>query len=180
MTKRGPKPDSAAVKTAKGNPSRRPIGHDPRENLAVPVMRVDPPTWLKNEGLRVWKRLAPKLYGIKILTVVDSETFARYCNNFGRWIKLQRNIQKEGEYYDTGTGFARPHPAMMIVLRLEPVLERAEDRFGLNPSERQRLFAARAQGSSQDLFSSETSNNKEPEVKQQVSLEDAPAIGALN
>jgi P27 family predicted phage terminase small subunit len=78
---------------------------------------------------------------------IDADTFGRYCNNFGRWVKLQKRLDEEGETYTSesphGTS-VRSHPAFMIADRLDRALERAEANFALNPADRQRLFAARA------------------------------------
>lgn len=186
MTKRGPKPQSAAVKEAKGNPGRRPVGKDPAltSDITVPAKasaKIIAPTWLKGGGKRVWDRLAPRLFGIKILTQVDADTFARYCRNFARWLDLQNAVDKEGSYYGTETGFSRPHPAMMLILRLEPILERTEDRFGLNPAERQRLFAQRAaQGIPTDLFSNDDGKSDSQPKPKSYDLEKSSAIGTLN
>ncbi|RZJ19113.1 MAG: phage terminase small subunit P27 family [Brevundimonas sp.] len=178
---RGRKPDPASVKVAKGNPSRRRIGVDPVVQPARPGA-VQPPTWLKGDGLKVWDRLSPRLELLKLLTPVDAEAFGRYCRNFARWLKMQERLDTEGEIYEivTASGTVRrPDPAYMIGDRLERQLISAEDRFGLNPAERQRLFASRATtpDPAGDLFGSrpEPGSSKTDEAE-------APArtIGLLN
>jgi P27 family predicted phage terminase small subunit len=143
---RGPKPEPAAVKIAKGNPGHRPIGADPQipADQAGPVA---PPLWLKKAGLAIWERLAPRLTAMKLLSAVDAEAFGRYCRNFARWEKMQRILDKEDEFYESESAHGklkRVHPAFLVSDRLERQLLASEDRFGLNPAERQRLFAARA------------------------------------
>lgn len=163
MGRRGPKPEPAAIKKQKAS-SRRPVGQDVPEAQAAENVKTSPaiiaPDWLKADGLAVWDRLAPRLLGQKILTQVDSETFGRYCRNFARWLKMQAILDDEGETYESesphGT-YKRANPAYMIADRLERQLVSAEANFGLNPAERQRLFAARAAGSLGDLF-----NNEQP------------------
>jgi P27 family predicted phage terminase small subunit len=127
-----------------------------------------PPKWLKNDGLRIWKRLAPTLQAAKLLTQADSETFGRYCRNFALWLRLRDEIDREGATYEAETYVAavkegdggsstklkRAHPAFILADRLERQLLATEDRFGLNPAERQRIFVVRAQtGATGDLFS---------------------------
>jgi P27 family predicted phage terminase small subunit len=114
-----------------------------------------PPKWLKKEGLRIWMRLAPPLRDRKLLTQADGETFARYCRNFARWLKMQAEVDKDGEAYESESQWGklkRVNPAFLISDRLERQLLAIEDRFGLNPAERQRIFAARAAGAPGDLF----------------------------
>lgn len=162
MGRRGPKPEPAAVKKAKGNSGRRPIGEDPKVEDAKPEVSatasVVPPTWLKDGGLDVWNRLAPRLIAMKLLTQLDAETFGRYCRNFSRWLKMQERLDDKGEVYEieTASGIVRRYePAFAIADRLERQLSAAEANFGLNPAERQRLYAARAAGAGAgagDLF----------------------------
>lgn len=115
-----------------------------------------PPAWLEGEGLKVWQRLAPVLASAKLLSAADTQTFGRYCRNFARWLKMQSTLDADGEVYISESAHGtlrRANPAFLISDRLERQLLAAEDRFGLNPSERQRIFAARAQsGQSGDLF----------------------------
>lgn len=147
MARRGPKPEPAAVKEAKGNPGRRSIGSDPAEDKTAKVVSVAPPAWLKAEGLKVWQRLAPRLSSLKLLSQTDAETFGRYCRNFARWLKMQATLDKEGETYESDSlhgKLKRAHPAFLIGDRLERQLIATESVFGLNPAERQRIFAARA------------------------------------
>jgi len=155
MGRRGPKPQPAVVKEAKGNPGHRPIGADAAPAEAA-TAGVTPPTWLKSGGLEVWKRLAPRLIAQRLLSQIDAETFARYCRNFSRWHKMQAIVDKNKEFYESESAHGklwRIHPAFSIAERLEKNLMAAEDRFGLNPAERQRIFAARAQaGANPDLF----------------------------
>lgn len=154
MGLRGPKPEPASVKRAKGNAGRRPIGDDP-----VPATEfglIKPPSWLKNEGLKIWRDIAPRQIALKLLSPNDVEAFARYCKNFAAWLKMQAILDKDGYEYESESQHGklrRVMPAFMVAERLEKKLEAAEDRFGRNPAERQRIFAARAgSGPAPDLF----------------------------
>lgn len=166
--RRGPAPEPAAIKKAKGNPGRRPIndeaealesgahgassGSDPSEGAGggieqAAVPSITPPDWINADGLAVWHRLAPRLAAMRILQLPDSDTFARYCQDFGRWVKLQKRIDAEGETYTSTSPhgeYVRLHPAVMMSDRLNRTLLAFEANFALNPADRQRLFAARA------------------------------------
>lgn len=189
MGRRGPKPEPASVKLAKGNSGHRAIGVDasPAEQVrAAAAITVKPPTWLKDDGLKVWKRLAPRLIGQKLLFQIDAETFARYCKNFARWLKMQQRLDTMGEIYEieTASGIVRrSDPAYMIADRLERQLVTAEASFGLNPAERQRLFAARASGSIGGLFDGDkppANPQQKPATQPDVKEPAVPAVGFLN
>lgn len=156
---RGPKPRPASVKRARGS-SGRPVVEDAIE-AAVPassptVAGVAAPKWLDGAGLEIWNSKAETLAAAKLLTAADAIAFARYCKNLARWLKMQAALDKDGEIYTVKTASGtvhRPRPEFLIGDRLERQLLAAEDRFGLNPAERQRIFAARAASSAPgDLF----------------------------
>ncbi len=114
---------------------------------AAPVAAIEAPAWLNANGLEVWHKLAPRLASMRILQHIDADAFGRYCQNFGRWVKLQKRLDTEGETYASDSphgSYIRANPAFMIADRLDRALERAEAAFALNPADRQRLFAARA------------------------------------
>jgi len=159
MGRRGPKPDPASVKKAKGNPGHRALGEDPvaetEQETQEAMPRVAAPDWLMGEGLEIWNKLASRMISQKLLFQIDAEAFGRYCMNFARWLRMQVQLDARGETYESesphGT-YLRANPAYMIADRLERQLVAAEANFGLNPAERQRLFAARAGASLGGLF----------------------------
>lgn len=157
---RGPKPQPEGVRAQKEPVRSAHLPRLPSPEVTAQAGAVVAPKWLKREGLRIWNRLAPTLQAAKLLTQADAETFARYCRNFARWLDAQKAIDKEGATYESESQWGklkRVNPVYLIADRLERQLLAAEDRFGLNPAERQRIFAARAQtGVSGDLFAPPT------------------------
>lgn len=185
MGRRGPKAEPAAVKLAKGNSGRRPIGKDPEAVAGAAIGGVQPPPWLKKDGLAQWNRLAPVAEQMKLLTRVDASAFARYCKNFARWLELQNVIDDAGSFYtvqidgkETTRDVLRTHPAAMLVIQLERLLESAEARFGLNPSDRQRIYAQRATVPEGDLFSQAKPPTQEDTASPPVVA--GPVVGLLN
>lgn len=180
--KPGPKPAPAVVQAAKGT-SRRPVGADPKVDHSQ-TGGVAPPVWLKRDGLKVWNRLAPNVARLKLLTPVDAESFARYCRNLARWLKMQDVLDKEGAVYESESAHGklkRAHPAFLIGDRLARLLEQQEAVFGLNPAERQRIFAARSMtpDPAGDLFGSARREEVAPTPSADVDA--APrTVGFLN
>ncbi|MEQ1901877.1 MAG: phage terminase small subunit P27 family [Devosia sp.] len=181
MGRRGPKPEPAAVKEMKGNPGNRRIGKAPVEDLEA--KSFVPPAWLKDEGLAIWKKLAPMLVQMRILTRIDAWTFARYCRNFARWLEMNKRLDDVGEIYeietDSGT-VRRSDPSFIMADRLERQLIAAEANFGLNPAERQRLFAARAAlGAQGTLFDTPAGKGEAPTAPAPAVSGSSP-VGLLN
>ncbi|MFZ0269931.1 phage terminase small subunit P27 family [Caulobacter sp.] len=183
---RGPKPKPAAVR-AQTNPvrsKRKPVEAAPVE--AVAVNGVKPPAWLAGEGLEIWNLRAPLLAAAKLLTEADVGAFARYCRNFARWVKLSNELDKDGETYLSESAHGklkRANPVFLIADRIERQLLAAEDRFGLNPAERQRIMAARSQsGVSGDLFAA-APPKEDPAAKPTPAAKpvvDSGPVGMLN
>jgi len=169
--KRGPKPEPAAIKVAKGNPSKRRIGHEP---VTAPIdgliSTVAAPSWLKSKALEQWRVLSPRLVQLKLLTAGHEITFGRYCVALARWLEAIETLEAEGEYYTVvsphGT-YKRPHPAANTADKLHRELLAHEAAFGLNPSDRQRIFAVRAgTGETGDLFGSAGATAQKPMYEQ--------------
>lgn len=173
--RRGPAPAPAAVKIAKGNSTKRTGGTKLRAQAqaeadilnagagitdsapqgsvgggggdSASLSAIAAPDFLNEEGRKIWNDLAGRLASMRILQTIDAMAFGRYCQNFGKWVKLQKRLDEEGETYTSesphGT-YTRAHPAFMMADRLDRQLSAAEANFALNPADRQRLFAARA------------------------------------
>lgn len=138
------------------------------------------PGWLKAEGLAIWKERAPILRAQNLLKASDELAFARYCRDFALWIKLRGELDRKGYTYDasttTGGTLRRADPRFLIADRLERSLEGIEDRFGLNPSARQRIVMQRAAaGASQGQLSLD-----KPTAAVSPAGAKASPIGALN
>lgn len=170
--RRGPAPEPAAVKKAKGNSGRRPMKAaeiEEQANAAAEAAELEaangevetrsdiqPPDWLSDDGKEVWADIAPRLAAMKILTKLDAHAFARYCKAFARWVSLEKVLDEQGTTYESESPhgkYQRSHPAFMQADRLNRTLISMEGNFGLNPADRQRLFAARAAaGNAPGLF----------------------------
>lgn len=183
--RRGPAPEPAAVKEAKGNSGHRPIKTAEMEEVAnaavedlVPnAAEIQPPDWISEAGRKVWSEIAPRLTAMKILQHVDAFSFARYCQGFGLWIKLQETLEKEGSTYESVSPhgkYMRSHPAFMQADRLNRSLITMEQNFALNPADRQRLFAARAAAALGGLF------DQSPNPGSDANDEGRSSIGLLN
>lgn len=142
---RGPSPKPAAVAQAQGNPGRRRIGADPAP--ADDAQASSAPDWLSPGALAVWTRLAPELTRLRLLSRADGLTFGRYCQLFALWLEAKAGVDLHGIVVTTTSEHVtmdRMSKHLHAMLLLEKRLEDHEDRFGLNPANRQRIYAQRA------------------------------------
>ena len=80
MATRGRKPKPTAMKILEGNPGKRPLNvNEP----VPPVGNIKCPTWLLPEAKKEWKRLAPSLEAMGVLTMADLTAFEGYCQAYG-------------------------------------------------------------------------------------------------
>lgn len=148
---RGRKPDPAAVRKAKGNPGKRPVGDDPAPSAAsdseVGANTIAAPSWLEGKARDIWNTHAPIQQRLKLLSEADINAFGRYCQMFQMWIDCNTDIKANGTTYKVKSNhgeWLRPNPSFVMMKSLNQELIKIEDRFGMSPAERQRIFASRA------------------------------------
>jgi len=85
----------------------------------------------------------PLLESMGILSQIDRNALARYCDSFIWWLKLREFIKKRGEFYTSkdrnGKPLLRSFPQVDQCLKLSAQLTRLEQEFGLTPSARSRI-----------------------------------------
>ncbi len=147
---RGPKATPDALKALKGNPGKRSAKRDASPvSVDVLVGKASAPSWLPEEAKRIWNQLAPELERAQLLKRPDALTFARYCKNFSLWLAAAEKLETEELVVTTSSEHVtmdRINKNLQVMLLIEKRLEALEDRFGLNPAERQKIMLQRAQG----------------------------------
>lgn len=149
---RGRKPEPTHLRLVKGNPSRRPLPKDepkPRVALRMP----DPPSHLNAPAKREWRRKAPELHRIGLLTKIDDGALAAYCYSYGIWVeatkelaKVKRKMAADGK--EAYGGFLASTKTSVMVNPLVTVardalrdMMRVAVEFGMTPSARTRIEA---------------------------------------
>lgn len=133
---RGRKPKPTAVKELQGNPGRR--------KLPAGEVRIDgrttPPRWLDKLAKQEWRRLAPRLERLGLLTPADRALFASYCRAYSRLVKAETFLRRqESTVYRTAGGSLKPWPQEAIANQAAEVLRKIGAEFGFTPSSRARL-----------------------------------------
>lgn len=90
---RGRKPQPTALKVLRGNPGRRRL---PEEPQPVPIVDLQPPEWLDSEAQAEWRRQAPMLARLEVLTESDVSALEAYCKYWSMWKDATKYIQKWG------------------------------------------------------------------------------------
>ena len=148
MATRGRKPKPTALKILEGNPGKRLLN----ENEPIPPKgNIKCPTWLLPEAKKEWKRLAPSLEAMGVLTMADLTAFEGYCQAYARWKEAEAFITQHGSIFQTPSGYVQQVPQVSIAQQNLKIMQSFCSEFGLTPATRARIIAAG--GSSDDTFS---------------------------
>ena len=95
MGKRGPTPKPTKLKLLEGNPGKRRINrNEPEPKLPASVPK--PPEFLMPEAAVEWRRVAPELHSLGLLSVLDLVPLAAYCQSYAHWLVAELWIAEHG------------------------------------------------------------------------------------
>jgi P27 family predicted phage terminase small subunit len=104
---------------------------------------VRPPSWLDPAARREFKRIANELQQLDLITNVDINALAVYCDAYSEYIKCTKIVQEEGlmvEYTNKAAETNKvPHPLLTKKKQLHEQMRSLAIEFGLTPSARASL-----------------------------------------
>ena len=149
MAGRRPKPTALKLLEGDRGKGRRPLNeHEP----VPPRGGVKCPSWLLPEAKKEWKRLAPSLEAMGVLTQADLTAFAGYCQAYARWKEAEEFISQHGSIFQTPSGYVQQVPQVSIAQQNLKIMQSFCSEFGLTPATRARIIA---NGSGKDDVSSD-------------------------
>jgi P27 family predicted phage terminase small subunit len=153
--KRGPRPKPTHLRLLQGNPGRRPLNeNEPQPDIAVDV--PEPPAHVYGHAADEWRRIAPGLHRLKLLTAHDLKVLETYCVSYCRWREAEEALArvrardpvmlglmikngKEGEMLE--------NPLVRISRRSAFEMLRYASEFGFTPAARTRISQPSGDGS---------------------------------
>ena len=134
----------------RGNPGKRRLrpGPQPVQPQAAP----EPLPFLSEAAKAEWRRLAPELHRLRLLTPLDQAVFGAYCASFGRWVEAEHLLGTEGLLAKGSTGNIVAHPLTKIATQSARDLCRYASEFGLTPCARARMRAGYDDGGGPGKF----------------------------
>jgi P27 family predicted phage terminase small subunit len=109
------------------------------------------PLWLDADAKAEWKRIAPELVRLGLLTSVDRAAFAAYCGAFATWKHAEKDIQEHGLIVTTTKG-KQKNPAVLIASDALKLMRVYIALFGLSPCDRTRISAIPRHHEEEDDF----------------------------
>jgi len=136
---RGRKPTPTALRVLRGNPRKRPL--NAREPTPGPLA-LDPPAWLDASAAAEWRRLAPMLGRLGVLTETDADALAAYCEAFTTWRQATQKVRQGGMVVVKADGTAVVSPWLKVAQDAMGQLRALLIEFGMTPSARARIHTA--------------------------------------
>lgn len=134
---RGPAPKPTAVKILQGKPGHRPLpANEPRPATG---RLPSAPRFLGDEARKEWKRLAPRLHAVGLLTEADHDALALYCETWAMWKRAEEQVRRKGEVVKTTNGNVIQNPYLAIANRAKRDALLLLREFGMTPSARSRV-----------------------------------------
>jgi P27 family predicted phage terminase small subunit len=129
-----------ALKIVEGNPGKRKLPEDePQLQIERPTM----PRRMSPVAKEAWKRFAPLLEVMGVLTKVDSGALERLCETYAEIADYQNQIARCGSTYSTvtehGQEVIRPHPAVAMLSAADRRFKTYLTEFGLTPAARAKV-----------------------------------------
>lgn len=133
MGLRGPAPKPRALKLIEGKYCEN--KREPEPAMVMPKC----PSHLDKLAKREWKRLAPILMRMRVLTEADGIILGNLCTAYSTMIQAQEAVRQKGLVTKTESGFIMQNPFLKVAnTAMEQVYKYARE-FGLSPSSRTRI-----------------------------------------
>ena len=133
----GPKPTPTATLKKRGSWRGKKRTKEPQAEVGLP----DVPSWLDERALAHWNELGPKLVAMGVLTTIDGNVLANYCEATGKIEDAALQINADGMVLTDTTGNAKPNPAVSMQLKYMAAAARFGAMLGLSPADRTRVHA---------------------------------------
>lgn len=137
MAPPGRKPKPVNLRILEGNPGKRAL------NLNEPKprpIRPSCPSWLLPEAKKEWRRVAPELEHMGILTAVDRAALAIYCQAWARMVDAEESVTKYSSILKSKTSdYVQVSPFETLRKQNAQLVRAFCAEFGLTPSSRGRM-----------------------------------------
>lgn len=142
MAKTGRPRKPTEIRVLEGNRSKRPLPAN--EPKPPPITKpLKPPVWMNKEGKKMFKRLAPIMQQLRLLTETDIESFSMCCQSYGDWRRHIDDIKENGEYYiyvnKGGNENQVERPAVKLMHKAYERYKSMCTEFGLTPASKTRI-----------------------------------------
>jgi P27 family predicted phage terminase small subunit len=141
----GPPPEHPHLRLLRGNPGKRSVRSTPEPARSEEC--PEPPSYLNDYAREEWQLIAPELYRLNLLTVVDVSPLAAYCSAAAQLRLAEEAIEEMAKRDPRGhaltikgsAGSQVTNPLVRIASQAMDDMRRIGAEFGLSPNARLRL-----------------------------------------
>lgn len=157
MAKRGPKHKPTALKLVQGTLRKGRVNEaEPQPDPALP----DPPAHLCADALTEWRRVAPRLLALGVISRLDRAVLAAYCQAYGRWVQAEEALERfakrdpatRGLMIKTQAGNAIQNPLVGAANKAMADMQRFAAELGITPASRASIRSDRRDRSADERF----------------------------
>ncbi len=137
MGKRGPRPKPTPLRLIEGNRGHQKLNkNEPKPAPIAPTC----PVALSGAAKREWRRIAPELERLGLLTRVDRAALAAYCEAWARWREAEKKLKELGLVVRNSkmTGWMK-NPWLLVADKAMEQIRAFASEFGLTPAARTRI-----------------------------------------
>lgn len=113
------------------------------QQFAVATDKIKPPKWLDDTGKKEFKRIVKEMAQTGILTNIDVDMLALYCDALSQYIECSETIRQEGimvEYTNKAAETNKvPHPLLSKKKQLFEQMKALASEFGFTPAARAKI-----------------------------------------
>jgi P27 family predicted phage terminase small subunit len=117
------------------------------QRLKPKADRLRPPSWLSPLAKREFRRIVKEMEGLDVLTNIDVDALALYCDAYAAYVDCTRIIEAEGlmvEYTNKAAETNKvPHPLLTKKKQLAEQMKALATEMGLTPASRAKLAMPR-------------------------------------
>jgi P27 family predicted phage terminase small subunit len=132
----------------RGNPGKRPIRREPQP--AIPDDMPEPPSFLGAYAVDEWWTTGPELHRIGLLTAIDVQPFAAYCQAYHHFRTATERLNEMAAndpvmhalVVKTRNGGVTENPLVLIARWAANDMVSYAGHFGLTPAARARIASA--------------------------------------
>ena len=97
------------------------------------------PACLGDEARKEWQRLSKELAELGLLTGLDRNLLAAYCQAHALWVEAVSSIARYGTMVKSPNGYPMQSPYVAVANKQVDIMVRIAAEFGMTPSSRTRI-----------------------------------------
>lgn len=137
MGRRGPPATPTNILEMRGSKRAKQRKGEPKPKVGAPA----PPAWLATTAKTEWTRVVAELVTLGVVTALDRQVLATYCQAVADVERLTKRVRREGEVITGAMGGRVKNPRVMILKEAYDRMLTAERELGLTPASRTRVKA---------------------------------------